>query len=129
MKRINWAARLFLLAVLSQSALAQDSHPRNDVHWCQMIPPFSVLQEARFSAVYIFDVKSDGKPTNIRRASVPLISKKDGPLIDCINSWIVPASLGRVTAVFSFEWGWKGVSVTSGSFKISAPAVRESNSR
>jgi hypothetical protein len=90
------------------------------VHWCPTIPSFNVLQEARFSAVYGFEVNSRGKPVNVRRASVPFISGKDEPLIDCITSWMLPASLGKATAVFSFEWGWKGVSVTSGAFNIFA---------
>jgi hypothetical protein len=94
-------------------------HSKNDVHWCAAIPSFPVLQEAKFSAVYGFDIDAEGRPVKIERASVPFISKKDKPLIDCIASWHLPPSKGKATATFHFEWAWKGAEVRSGDFAIS----------
>jgi hypothetical protein len=120
------ACLVFVLAFF-QNAFAQDRQSKGDVRWCPTIQAFPVLQEAQFSAVYVFDVDALGRPIKIRRASVPFISKKDETLIACIASWNLPKSNSKGTAVFSFKWGWTGLSVTSGDFKETVPA-RPSNS-
>jgi hypothetical protein len=113
----------FLLSFLFLDRVpAQQSQPPQDVHWCDAIPSFPVLQEARFSAVYAFDISMKGRPIRIQRASVPFISKADRPLIDCISGWRLSASKGKATATFRFEWGWQGLEVRSGDLVISIPA-------
>jgi hypothetical protein len=62
---------------LFQHAFTQERQTTGDVHWCATIQSFPVLQEAHFSAVYVFDLDAHGQPVNIRRASVPFISKAD----------------------------------------------------
>ena len=114
-------ACLICLLFLMGTTPAQQMHSKSDVHWCADIPSFPVLQEAKFSAVYVFNVSAEGRPVKIERASVPFISKKDKPLIDCIASWHLPPSKSKATATFHFEWAWKGVEVRSGDLAISVP--------
>jgi hypothetical protein len=115
-------AFLFLLVCAAPVAVTQEAPSNNTVHWCSTIPTFPVLQEAVFSAVYVFDLSPNGKPANIRRASVPFISKKDGPLVACIASWRVRSRAGKGTATFQFRWGWIGVDIASGLYHTSIPA-------
>jgi hypothetical protein len=95
---------------------------KSDVHWCAPIPSFAALQEATFTAVYTFDLNSRGRPVQIQRVNVPLISKADAPLVACIESWHLPKSRSKGTAVFSFKWGWTDLQVISGDFEVTIPA-------
>jgi len=101
--------------------LAQRQHAQTDIHWCNSIPSFPVLQEAQFSAVYSFRVGIHGKPTTIQRISIPFISKADKPLMDCIASWHLPQKERKYTAVFQFKWGWTGLMVHSDNFSVKIP--------
>jgi len=101
---------------------AQQTHSQKDVHWCAEIPSIPVLQEAKFSAVYGFEITPEGRPVKIQRVSVPFISKADGPLTHCIASWHLPPSKSKATATFLFEWGWRNLVVHSGDLVISIPA-------
>jgi hypothetical protein len=107
---------------LFPNVFAQEPQAKGDVHWCQTIQSFPVLQEAQFSAVYVFDLDANGRPINIRRAHVPFISKVDKTLIACIAGWHLPRSRSKGTAVFSFKWGWTDLQVTCGDFKSIVPA-------
>ncbi|MGA2348966.1 MAG: hypothetical protein ABSF70_00920 [Terracidiphilus sp.] len=115
------ACIMFVLGLL-QHAFAQEQQVKDDVRWCPTIRSFPVLQEARFSAVYVFDLNAHGCPVNIRRANVPFISKADRTLIACIADWHLPKSKSKGTAVFSFQWGWKSLQVTAGDFAVTVPA-------
>jgi len=121
---VNSTRILGLLILFSFPLLSVYAQPvsKADAHWCSTIPAFPALQEAVFSAVYVFDLSESGKPVNIRRASVPFISKKDEPLIACIASWRVRSTAGKGTATFQFHWGWTGLDVASGSFHAAIPA-------
>ncbi|MGB0063358.1 MAG: hypothetical protein WBP85_02850 [Terracidiphilus sp.] len=128
--KARWIIGCFFLSSSFLVARAQTLQLTNDVHWCATIPSFRVLEEAKFSAVYLFDVDTLGKPVNIRRVNVPFISKRDKPLIDCVASWHLVGSERKSAATFRFEYGWIDVSDTSGGFKISVPAeVSGQNSR
>ena len=122
MKAGRCIACLFFWSFLLSLANAQQPQYQNDVHWCTSILSIRVIQEAKFSAVYGFDVNSQGKPINIRKVNVPLISKIDTPLTDCIASWRLAQPGNKATAMFRFEYGWIEVSVTNGAFKVSVPA-------
>jgi hypothetical protein len=120
--RLNSVRLLGCFALLSipfSNVCAQKAAPREDVRWCAAIPAFPVLQEATFTAVYGFQTDANGRPTNIRRLSVPSFLEKDRPLIACIASWSLPVGLSEGTASFHFHWGWTGLDVSSGSYKVS----------
>ena len=114
---------LFLVVVwLSQPGSAYETRPESDLHWCPEIPAFKELQEARFSAVYTFELNQEHRPVHIRQASVPLIAKRDEAIRSCIGSWIMNTEATRGTATFYFYWGWKNFVVVSGDRMISVPA-------
>src|ERR1039458_1438520 len=95
------ACLVFVLGLIPH-LFAQELQAKGDIRWCPTIQSFPVLQEAKFSAVYVFDLGANGQPINIRRASVPFISKADKTLIACIAGWHLPKSRTNGSAVFSF---------------------------
>jgi hypothetical protein len=113
---------LALLAGMLVQAQTNEPLLKSDVHWCEAIPSFAVLQEATFTAIYTFDLNSHGRPVQIQRVSVPLISKADAPLVACIESWHLPKSRSKGTAAFTYHWGWTDLKVTSGDFNVTRPA-------
>jgi hypothetical protein len=122
MEHLRRLAGFFFFVALLPRALAEDLQTKNDVHWCSTIPTLPVLQEAQFTAVYVFELDGHGKPFNIRQAHVPFISRKDSALISCIADWRLPKSNMKGTATFSFKWEWTGLEVIAGDFTVAVPA-------
>ena len=122
----NALGLLFLFAVLPLAlgggvANGEETPLSTDVHWCSTIPAFRSLQEAQFSAVYVFDLGPDGHPIHIRQASVPFIAKEDGLLVECIAGWHIPSTAQKGSVVFRFHWGWKDLYLSTRDVKMTIP--------
>jgi hypothetical protein len=120
MRRLILITLLPLLTSSFVSLFAQATHPQNDVHWCASIPAPRALQEAKFTAVYVFELSKSGKPIEIKKA-VNHFLKDDEPFIRCISSWSLPTASGKGTASFVWEWGWTNLEVSAGEFRESVP--------
>jgi hypothetical protein len=72
----------------------------------------SVWREAKFSAVFGFEVDETGKPIRIESFKNPLFLKDDAPFIACISSWSLPTASGKGTATFVWEWACKSIEIS-----------------